>query len=207
MPTTYCQNTDVYRATGLTSATISTTDVDAFIYEAEEWIDDWFDTTFSTRSVTETRDGTGTRDMFLGWYPKVFQDAAPVLTITALAIDGVSVTPAKVYVYPESGRIILKDNAEVTTFTATKPQQVVVTYSYGCASVPKVIKQLTTMVAGIHALIEQIGGTWDDVTSYNLPEFSANKGEPYANIRETITKLDARLKEILDRQRPTIHIG
>ena len=42
------------------------------------------------------------------------------------------------------------------------------------------------------------GGTYNDVTSYSLGEYSEALGEPYINLRETITILQNDLQRILD---------
>ena len=191
----YCTNSDVYRLSGITSSVISTANVDEFILEAQSEIDAFFNTTFETVQRTDTLDGNGTDKLMLSYYP--------IQSIDSLTIDGTSVTTSKVFLYTDIGKIQLKDDAEVTVFKDTEPQQVVIQYTYGynydfstISNNPKayVIRKLCAITAGIAALVSQIGGTYDDVTSYSLPEFTASKGEPYTNIREALTRLDNQYK-------------
>src|SRR3990172_11273449 len=115
MPT-YATAADVYRQSGVDSTVISTADVEFFIEDSERWIDEYLGTTFKTggRTITETLDGTGTRVMFLSWGGRFWSDAEPVLTLNTLSIDGTSVTPANVFIYPHLSKLILKDTAEMT---------------------------------------------------------------------------------------------
>lgn len=189
----------VYRHAGIDSTIIPTSEIEEHIFDAEAWVDNKLQTTFKTggRTVTETFDGDGTNGFILKRVGKEWIDADPTLTINTLTIDGESITVGELYVYPETGKVVLKDTAEVQFFAFTKPQQNVINYTFGHTGVPRLINQTTAIVAAVFALAQQIGGTFDDVTSYSLPEFTASKGEPYTNIRETLNQLINRLKEIL----------
>lgn len=197
----YCTNADVYRLAGITSSVIPTASVDEFILEAQSEIDAYFNTTFETVQRTDTLDGNGTDKLTLSYYP--------VQSIDSLDIDGTSVTTSLVFLYIDTGKIQLKPTAEETVFKSTEPQQVVIQYTYGydydfsagnIANNPKayVIRKLCALTAGISSLVAQIGGTYDDVTSYSLPEFTASKGEPYTNIREALTRLDNQYKRLIE---------
>lgn len=198
-----------FRHAGIDNSVVSNDNMEEFILDAEAWVDNRLKTTFKAggRTRTEVRDGDSTNLMILRRVGKEWIDADPFLTITSIDIEEVSVTPSEVFVDPPSGEIILKDTAEVLFFASTKPQQNVIVYVYGHTAVPRIINQLTAMIAAIGALVEQIGGTFDDVTSYSMPEFSASKGEPFTNIRETIVRLDTRINSILAEVRPVSHMG
>ena len=207
MPT-YATSADVFRYGGIDATVVLEADIDEFIDDAEQWVDSHFETTFvPAKNVVDVMDGTGTDTLFLNQFPKTFQDALPVLTLNSLTIDGTSITVGEVHVYPERGELVLKDTAEETRFTATKRRQITVDFDYGSATVPRNIRSITAIVAAIHALTQQIGGTFDDVTSYSLPEFTASKGEPFTNIRETITRLNDRLNKLLEDNRPLTNVG
>jgi len=211
MPT-YTTSAVVFRKSGLPSdgSVVSVADVNAFIDEAEDCIDRFMNTTFvpGGRAVTgEVHDGSGTNVLFLNWFGKDFQDANAILTLTSLTIDGTSITPSNVFVYPNSGKLQLDTNAEQTRFLRTKPRQIVADYSYGVDAVPSIIAQLTAVLAAMWALIEQVGGTFDDVTAYTLPEISISKGEPFTNIRETINQLAKVRDRLLGKLQPAAHIG
>jgi len=199
----YTTATAVYRLAGIDSTVVSTADVD------EAWIDQYLGTTFKVggRTVTETIDGTGNNTLWLKNGAKDWIDADPVLTINTLTIDGTSVTVSEIYVYPGLSKIILKDTAEVRYFTVTKPQQVVINYTYGHTAVPRIINKITASIAAMSALIQQIGGTFDDVTAYTLPEFTVSKGEPYTNIRETVNQLQKQIDKMFKSVRPITFVG
>lgn len=152
-------------------------------------------TTFNVLDTTTkrvVRDGTGNDKLFLRHIP--------IINIEGLSVEGTSVTTTELYVYQDEGYIQLKDDAEVTSFHDTTPQAVIITYTHGVTPIPNIIVDYTAVIAGMSTLIEQIGGTYDDVTSYSLPELQASKGEPYTNIREALMRLikkEERLRPLL----------
>lgn len=205
MAPTYTTAADVYRLSGMDATLIPSTDINAHIEDAEAWVDDYLHTTFKAggRSVTEYLDGTGDKALFVSWFGKVFQDAQPTLTVTSLVVDGVTVTPSNVYVYPYAGKLYLKDTAEVARFTFTKPLCVTVTYTYGHTAIPSVIKQLTGIIAAMQALAEKMGGTFNSVNSYSLPEYSVNKGDQTGKLVTTFEHLKQKADWMLTRITPT----
>lgn len=66
-------------------------------------------------------------------------------------------------------------------------------YTYGASAVPFVIRDFCASLAALRCLIVLIGGSYDDVTNYSIPEFSASKGEPYTNLRATIVELEKKI--------------
>ena len=184
---------DVLRVAGIPSAAnggpISDDDILAHIVFAEAEAEKHLATSLQPggRSKTETLDGTGTDSLFLRFYP--------IRSITSLSIAGTSVTPSNVYVYGNTGQLRLKTSAEVTTFQRDYPQQVVITYVYGRE--PSDMERLfAATICATMVLIEQVGGTFDDITSYSIPEFTASKGEPWTQIRETLQRLSDRLDKM-----------
>lgn len=138
-------------------------------------------------------DGSGKTTLNLNYYP--------LIELISLSIRGTAVTPAKVYQFKKIGELILNSNLdpEFTYFDSTYPQQVDIEYVYGVYPVPRVIKRLTAIIAGMKSLILQIGGTYNDVTSYSVPHFTASKGEPYTNIRETLSRLEKEKDKLLEK--------
>lgn len=205
MAPTYTTAAEVYRLSGMDSTLVPSADVDLHIEDAEAWLDEHLHTTFKAggQSVTEYLDGTGDKAIFVSWFGKVFRDAQPFVTISSLVVDGVTVTPSKVYVYPYAGKLYLKDTAEVAKFTATKPQSVVITYTYGHSAIPRVIKQLTGLIAALQVLAEKMGGTFNSVNSYTLPEYSVNKGDQVAKLATTFEHLKLKVDYMLAEITPT----
>lgn len=189
----------VFRKAGIDSTVVSEPDIEDFILEAEGWIDTHLQTTFKAggRIVTETFDGDHTNVIILRRVGKEWIDADPILTVNTLTVDGVSITPSTLHVYPAIGRIVLGEDSEENFFASSQPRQNIINYTYGHTSVPRIISQLAAIIAAMEALVQQTGGTFDDVTSYSFPEFSASKGEPFTNIRETVLRLDNKSKGIL----------
>lgn len=152
--------------------------------------------------VTETIDGTGNDTMFVNKHP--------LFNLSSLTIDSTSVTPSYVYQYNNSGKLILSDDAEVQTFRNYEPQLVDISYYYGVrpdTRMKYLIRDFTAVIAGMMTLTAQIGGTFDDVTSYSFPEFSASKGEPYTNIRDAWMRLEQRMRVMKPLIPRYVHIG
>lgn len=204
----YITTDDVYRATGLSSTVVSEDYVNSFIDEAESIVERFLNTSYQPEGVTETDlylEGTGTDVIFL---PRT-----PIKSISALAIslDGSNYTTITVatnlWYWANSGKVQLKNSAEVTTFDNTYPQSVKITYVYGSTPDPS-IKRFTAIVCGLNCLTAQMGGTFDDITSYQLPELSASKGEPWTNIFNTAQLLEKEMKRYMEQYiRPQVAMG
>lgn len=133
----------------------------------------------------ETQDGDGQYTTYL--------DEFPLVSLESLTIDSTSVTPSYVYQYADTGQITLKSSAEYSNFKADR-QSVNAKYWFGVKdqyknTVPNLVKKYVAIVAAIMALAHQIGGTYDDITSFALGPMQGSLGEPYTNIRETVLKL------------------
>ena len=139
----------------------------------------------------ETVDGSGIDTQFVNYQP--------LINLNALTIDSTSVTPAYVYQYKDSGRLLLgTDDCEATHFASTTPQLVNMKYIYGVYPIPSIIKRLCVCIAGIKTLTSQIAGTYDDFTSVSLPGgLNASKGEPYMNIQNALNYLMGEAKGIV----------
>jgi uncharacterized phiE125 gp8 family phage protein len=95
-------------------------------------VQNWLNRTIALASYTETRDGRGGAVMVLRY--------APVVSITALAVDGVAVLAAPDLVsagYRVAGRKLLLNTATFTRAAAN----VTVTYQAGYATTPPDIEQ------------------------------------------------------------------
>lgn len=136
-----------------------------------------------------TVDGNGLDNYFI---PKF-----PLLKLDSLTINSTSVTPTNVYQYNDMGKLQLKNSAEKTIFDSSNPQLVSINYWYGVYPTPRIVKRAVATFAAMSVLAQQIGGTFNDVSSFTLPEISGSTGEPYMNIRETIVRLQAQLDDLL----------
>jgi hypothetical protein len=200
----YIVHDDVFRVIGLPTdgTVISEADVDAFILEAEDYVQamlgTYFDDAGTGTQVTEVYDGNETDTMFL--------KNIPIVSLDSVTIDSTSVTTSAIWLTAVSGKIQLKSTAEVTKFTGTDPQLVSIQYTYGKAATAK-IEHYTAVVAGMMTLIAQIGGTFDDVTNFSLPHVTGSLGEPYTNIREALSRLEKQEKWLRQFIRVQPHFG
>lgn len=145
---------------------------------------------------TETVDGSGTNVQYVNYQPLVQLDS--------LTIAGTSVTPSKVYLTLNSGRLQLKSTAEAAKFSNSEPQQVTMSYVYGVYPVPVVVKRLATILAGMRTVASQVSGTYDSFSSITMPGgISGSKGEPYTNLRMGILELQKEVDYILKEAYPS----
>lgn len=150
---------------------------------------------------SQTKDGNGTDTQFVQFQP--------LIKLNLLTIDSVSVTPDFVYQYNDSGKLILgTTDVEVNRFSDTRKQLVDLSYIYGVYPMPRIIKRLCVVIAGIRTLVAQIAGTYDDFTNVSLPGgLTASKGEPYTNIREAVVGLQGEARGIIYGAQTTGQIG
>lgn len=140
----------------------------------------------------ETIDGSGETFQFV--------KQQPLIKLNALTVNGSAVTPSKVSTYLPSGKLELKNNLspETTVFSDTYPQLINMKYIYGVYPIPRIIKRLACIVAGIKTLVSQVSGTYDDFTTVSLPGgLNASKGEPYVNIKSALASLQREAKGIV----------
>jgi len=131
--------------------------------------------------VSDDFDGTGTNTFYL--------DFVPLMALEEAESNSVSITTSDIYQYKQSGKLVLQTDAEATIWSSTYPQNISLSYWYGVYPIPRIVERYCTIVAAMRMLSAQIGGTFDDVTSFNLPHMSGSLGEPYTNIREALARL------------------
>lgn len=149
----------------------------------------------------DTVDGSGTDTMFV--------KNQPLIALNSLTIDSTSVTPAYVYQYPESGKLVLGTaDVESTYFNDARRQLINMKYVYGVYPMPQIIKRLCIIMAGMRTLTSQIAGTYNDFTTISLPGgVSGSKGEPYTNIREAVAGFQGEARGIIYGAATTGQIG
>lgn len=150
---------------------------------------------------SQIKDGDGT-DIF-------FVQFQPLIKLNLLSINSVTVTPSFVYQYNDSGKLILgTTDVEVNKFSDTRKQLIDLSYIYGVYPMPRIIKRLCVVLAGIRTLTSQIAGTYDDFTNVSLPGgLTASKGEPYTNIREAVVNLQGEARGIIYGSQTTGQVG
>lgn len=89
------------------------------------------------------------------------------------------------------GKLTLLNNV---FFDGTK--NIRVDYKYGSASVPALIQEMTSLLAGISLFLYQTGNSYDAATAYTLGSKQISIGEQYVNIREVLNQFKNRINEI-----------
>lgn len=126
----------------------------------------------------------------------LFLETYPIHVVEFAASGGVSVSTSRLYRYDKIGKLVLMSNAEKNYWASTR-QGVNVHYYSGVYPIPYNVKRLTMVIAAMKSLAAQAGGTFDDITSYSIPEFTASKGEPYTNIREAMFRLKEEAERLI----------
>lgn len=186
----YCTTMDVYRKAGIDSTVIGEGDVADFIKESDGEIRAMYQRSFAD-ATTETEwidienlDEDEEIDT-------IFLDLRPVQSITSLEsydTSGTLITTwesSDYWLDAKMGRIRLTSKK-----FAQQNHRVKCVYTYGYTTVPTNIAALSATISAMRTLIYQIGGTYDDVTSYSLPSgVTIGVGEPYMNMTRAIEKL------------------
>lgn len=139
--------------------------------------------------VTEIVDGNN--------LPHLYLKNFPVVCIESITLDGVALAATDYYLYQSEGVVRLATGGTASYFTATEPQNVEVTYHYGVLpekkhrefDIPRDIKRLTANIAALKTLVQQMGGTYDQLSSFTLPNLTATVGQQYINIEGTVARL------------------
>jgi len=186
----YCTNEDVYRKAGIDSTVVSELDVERFKKESDAEIDAMYQKSFgNAQSETEWLDVENLdEDEDID---TIFLEKRPVQSITSLESYDVTDTLAITWTTDDywldtgMGRIRLKSK----TFSHQN-HRIKAVYTYGYSDVPVNIAALSATICAMRVMINQIGGTYDDVTSYSLPSgVTIGVGEPYMNMTRAIEKL------------------
>lgn len=78
------------------------------------------------------------------------------------------------------------------------PSRAKIQYTYGYTSAPTIVSELSSCLAGIRAWVNFLGGNYDRLNSYSLPEQSYNKGDFYDRGFKIITELRDRADNLLN---------
>lgn len=108
---------------------------------------------------------------------------------------------------PLNNNIIANGNVrlKVSTFNAGY-QNIKISYTYGYSSVPYEVTALASCLAGIRAWVYFLGGNYNRLDSYAIPQQNVNKGDFYARGQSMIAQLTEEANRLLDRvgRRPRI---
>lgn len=199
----WCSFMDVYRRAGISNSVISEGDVADAIRDSMAEVEELHGKSYNnTQSKTEWFDTLNDDVESIESNPidTLFLAFRPVQSITSVAEYDTSNNLVKTWTSDEywidldMGILSLIDNTFVN-----QRHRVKVVYTYGYITPPRKITKLVSIISAMSILIQQMGGTYDDVTSYSLPTgVSIGVGEPYMNMRTAIGELEKELKRTID---------
>lgn len=222
----YCINQDVYDRTGLSSSEISTSIVDSLIIDAEAELESIAGRKFSNgNAVTEFINGPK-KDIvgYSGTYARTINlNHYPVQSITSFVVNDINGSAVRTYTNLSSanisagifettdyylalsndslinliipyGKIVLK-----TDIFPTGTNNIKVSYTYGYATVPTIIKRITALIAGQMAWVSVMGGKYNCLNSYSIPQQSVDKGDIYNRFQINMKSLQEEADKLLDR--------
>jgi len=143
--------------------------------------------------ITEKYDGTATNTLMIRNYP--------LIQVDELKINDTSISLDRLTIYNNTGRLVLNSDAEVNLFTAPTTKDnynlIDITYHYGVLPeykrndliFPSYIKRMVGIIAGLQAIAYQMGGTYNALSTFTVPNLSGSIGQQYINIGATADRL------------------
>lgn len=221
--TTYCNYQEVYNKTGLSTTEIASAIVDSLILDAEAELESICGRKFTNaNSITEYLSGRD-KDLIGNYGTSFIVTHHPIQSITGLYLvdeDGAAVSTfdtlstaeinAGTYenddywieVWNDAISNAIKPNGYIKLKTVTIPEgknNIKVSYTYGYATVPQMIKNLAVCLTGVRVWMTFIGGCYNRLDSYSIPQQSVNKGDFYARAQKNIDLLNEEANRLLDR--------
>ena len=193
----YTQPAYVYSRSGQNEDFVSEKDVNYFITEAMGEVDslmgkvfdystgytEWFNTSEPNKATKLTK-------LFLRYTP--IRDVVSVEEYDTNGDLTITHTSDDYYVDLDTGMLSL-----YTKEFIHQSHRVKIVYDYGFDSVPAQIQQLTTVIAALKMLLNHIGNSVDDITSYSACGISLSVGEPYTASARAIELLVKEMQRII----------
>ena len=193
----YTQPAYVYSRAGQNEDFVSEKDVNYFITEAMGEVDslmgkvfdystgytEWFNTSEPNKATKLTK-------LFLRYTP--IRDVVSVEEYDTNGDLTITHTSDDYYVDLDTGMLSL-----YTKEFIHQSHRVKIVYDYGFDSVPAQIQQLTTVIAALKMLLNHIGNSVDDITSYSACGISLSVGEPYTASARAIELLVKEMQRII----------
>lgn len=201
---TYCTVLDVYRKAGIDNTVIPEADVYEHILDAQAEVDEHYGKSFKgPETISEWFD---TADDETSSMPEkginvLFLSKGPITEIQSVEAYDIHGNVEKTYgsdeywINNDTGELRLKER-----FFAKQYYRIKIVYTYGYSKIPRLVRKLTSVIASMSMLVQQIGGTYDVVTSYSLPTgVSVGVGQPYMNMVNNVRILEKELETIMDK--------
>lgn len=221
--TSYCTYTDVYNKTGLSTTEVASAIVDEMIYDAEAELEMVTGRKFTNANQTTDLISFNDKDL-IGNYQSTFlvshwpvqsvsvcnmldMDENVVETFDTLSTAEIAagtvasedywlevMNDATTNLTTTNGKFILK------TDTLPKGTNIMkVTYTYGYNSVPQTVKNLAVCLSGIRTWIRFLGGCYNRLNSYSIPQQNVSKGDFYQRGQQNIQMLTEEANRLYDR--------
>jgi hypothetical protein len=222
----YCTEQDVYNRCGLTASEVNLTTNTNIIYDAEAELELTTGRKFTdANSVTEyisgpNKDilgisGTKARGLNLSNYPiqsvsefkQLNTDGtvqATYGTLTSVQIAAGTYTTTDYWLEAMEdqitnlsipyGRITMKNDDIQPGIENYK-----VVYTYGYSSVPNVVKNLAVCLSSVRMWVQFMGGKYNRLDSYSIPQQTANKGDLFVRGERMIQQLTQEAERLYER--------
>lgn len=221
--TAYCNYTDIYNKTGLSTTEVSSAIVDLLIDDATSEINALTGRLFTNANSRTQYLNYQREDILDNKSTTIVLSNFPLQSITSmleLDVDGNTVytfgtltstqigngtyyttdywldvmeEPLEGAIVP-TGKIILK-----TRSIPEGTHKIKVAYTYGYSSVPNIVKNLATCLTGIRCWLRFAGGCYNRLNSYSIPQQSIDKGDFYQRAQQNITMLTEEAERLLER--------
>lgn len=185
----------VRNLTGVASDVVEDDDIAFYFSKSDNMILLNSGKSFIETAISETRDGNGTNTIFLNHFP--------VIDITGLTIDGVTIDVADFVFYPDTGRVVLisssslynLDPDELPAFATTTKQNVVFSYSYGDTVNYQNMQDLAFYMTCKKVLWASGASASGGATSEKMADYSVSYagGMPYSGL---IMMIDSEIKTL-----------
>lgn len=220
----YTTDTNVYNRSGLSATEINLSTNTNIIDDAENELEVVTGRVFTTGvSYTEYFDGQKQDIIGLGQFSKmVILRNYPIQSITSLQTLNSDQSVNKAYAVLTAANIsagvyyttdyTLDTNTDnltnaisatgrinlISDIFPTGTKNIKVVYTAGYATVPRAVQNLATCMAGIRAWISFLGGKYNFLNSYSIPQQSVNKGDLYERGKINIQNLTDEATRLLD---------
>lgn len=220
--TAYCNYTDVYNKTGLSTTEVASAIVDVLIDDTTAEINSITGRNFTNANAVTEYLSIKDKDLIGNYQTSIQLSKYPIQSITLfnqLDIDGNATdtyalltsvqiaagTYETVDYWLETNRDsttnLVVPNGKIGLKTDSFPKgtnNVKVSYTYGYTTVPIIIRDLATCLAGIRCWIRFLGGCYNRLNSYSIPQQNVNKGDFYQRGQQNINLLQEEANRLLD---------
>jgi len=114
-------------------------------------------------------------------------------TLSAVEIAAGTWQSSDYYCDPTIG--IIELNSKVFDYV---PKRAKITYTYGFTTCPIIVSEISSNLAAIRALVKFMGGNYDRLNSYKIPEQEIDKGDFFGRANQVIQTLTASTEELFN---------